>query len=84
MAQAILTSASDIAIRISKHDAFELYEQDMRQRTKERPKPCGKDFKTIEFGRIPGRKATCAEGTLCSSCSSDLEQWLAAQQRRAF
>lgn len=84
VAQALLTGSASLALQLARHDAYDLYEQDARNRAKSRPKPCGKDFVTTDPGRLPGRKAVCSDATPCQSCAASISMWDGAQKQRPF
>jgi hypothetical protein len=84
VAQALLTASSSLALQLARHDAYDLYEEDAKNRAKSRPKPCGRNFVTTPPGRIPGTKEVCSETSPCQGCAASISQWDGAQKQRPF
>lgn len=84
VAQALLLGASSLALQLARHDAYDMYEQDAKNRAKQRPKPCGTTFSDVGPGIRSPKTETCIEGKRCPSCFASLSQWEGAQKQRPF
>lgn len=85
VAQALLLGASSLALQLARHDAYDMYEQDAKNRAGARPEPCGRVFTDYAPGlRVPKKNLVCNEEHRCATCSGQLSQWNGSQKQKPF